>query len=114
MVVWRGRGIFVLVILVGCLYLIPGIWRTQQGQTWAQATSDRQYGLPFIVGMLVAGLILLAWGIYLNRGPKRPMIERQTGRSYMGRPSHSFMYINMEFWGAAALIGAMLMWAKTR
>lgn len=113
MIFWRGRGIFVLIVVWACLYLIPGVWRTRQGQTWAQATNSHQYGLPFIVGLLIAGLILLGWGFYLNRGPKRKMMERETGRTYMGRPSHSFMSINMEFWGAAALIGAIYMWVKT-
>lgn len=114
MIVWRGRGWWTLIVLWACLYFIPGIWRVQQGMTWAQATRPQLYGLPFIVGLLTAGATLVGWGLFLNRRPARKVIEPETGRAYMARPSHSLYYLNMEYWGVAALLGGVLMWVKSK
>jgi peptidoglycan/LPS O-acetylase OafA/YrhL len=114
LIVWRGKGRWVVFVIWCGLYVIPGIWHVQQGMTWAEATMPHLYGFPFIVGMLMAGVVLVGWGIFLNRGPARKMIEPQTGRTYMGRPSHSLYHIKMEYWGTAAVLGAILMWVKMR
>ncbi len=114
MIVWRGKGWWTLIILWACLYLIPGVWHTQQGRTWAQATRLHLHDLSFVVGLLTAGVILTAWGLFLNRRPARQVMEPQTGRTYMARPSHSFYYLNMEYWGAAALLGGIVMFVRAR
>ncbi len=114
MIFWRGKGIWTLFIFVGCTYVIPWVWHMLQGQTSAQAADPRQYGLPFIVSLLTAGAILIAWGLFLNRRPARRVIEPETGRSYMARPSHSLYHLNMEYWGVAALLGGVWMLVKPR
>ena len=114
MVVWRGYGWWTVMILWACLYFVPGFIHLRQGQTWAQATRPTVYGTPFVAGLLLAGVILIALGIYLNRGPLRKMIEPKTGRTYMGRPTHTLYYLNMEYWGVAAFIGGIIMWVKSR
>ena len=114
MIFWRGKGWWTLVVLWGSLYLLPGLLRMRQGMSWAQATRPQLYGPPFIAGLLVAGVILVGWGAFLNRRPARKAIQAETGRTYMAKPGHSLYRLNMEYWGLAALLGGILMWIKSR
>jgi len=59
-------------------------------------------------GLAPAGLFWLALGLQARRRPARTVVELQTGRDRLVRPSHTLFWIPAEYWGAVFLGGAAL------
>lgn len=107
--VYRGWGWVTLFLLVGCMYVLPGAWRLLHGESSMAALKAVQYDIPFAASLVIAGLLLSGLGLYLNRNPDRPVVERTTGRTIRAGAQHTMYHLRMEYWGYAALAGGLVM-----
>lgn len=57
-------------------------------------------------GIVLAGLLVGAWGLYLRRRPGRVLIDKETGEEEVLRPRHSLFWIPVLYWWGADPAGA--------
>ena len=94
MIIWSGFGFLVAVItfllLLSAEYVTEVLFRDD---SYYQA-----HGWPKLLAFFLAGVVIWPLGTYLNRKPRKVMIEKDTGKE-VSMPSHSFFFIRMEYWG---------------
>jgi len=102
-IIWRGFGFLVAVIAFGCSLV---------GNLIANAIAGERYfdhhKWPLGVSLLVAAAICWFLGDYLRKRPGRVVIDKQTGKEFTLRKTHSLFFIPMHWWapilGGCALI----------
>lgn len=97
--IWTGLGFLVPVIAFCCVlaaeYFSEVIY-----------DNDQYYQLhawPKCIGLLLAGFTLANLGQYLHSKPTRTLIDPQTNEVVLLRPSHTFFFIPMRYWGLALI-----------
>lgn len=103
MIIFTGLGFLVLVFTFGCSLSASLITNELTGskEYW------REHKWPLAIALLAAGLICWLLGKHLHKKPLRRMMDLDTGEEIILRPSHTFFYIPMVYWGPIlALIGA--------
>jgi hypothetical protein len=94
MIIWSGLGFLVAVItfllLLSAEYVTELLFRDE---SYYQA-----HGWPKLLAFFLAGVVIWPLGIYLNRKPRKVMIEKETGKE-ISMPGHTFFFITMEYWG---------------
>lgn len=94
MVVYKGLGIFV--VPIGFLSLLS------TELFFERITGDDQYyqqhGWVILVGMLLAAALTHEFHRMLLRQKGRVLIEKETGREIVERPSHSLFLIPVKWW----------------
>jgi hypothetical protein len=95
MIVFTGLGFLVLVITFGCSLAASFITNELTGSRdyW------RAHKWPLAVALLVAGLACWLLGKHLHKKPLRRMIDLDTGEELILRPSHTFFFIPVLYWG---------------
>ncbi|MBX2844353.1 MAG: hypothetical protein KTR26_21485 [Flammeovirgaceae bacterium] len=92
MVVWSGRGILsILVLIVSfviCLKLFP----------------VEQSDYSFVVAFFVAGAFSWFMGKKWNEQEGRTVMDKATGQEMVFKPNHSLFWIKMQYW--AFIFGA--------
>ena len=58
---------------------------------------------PFTLGLAISGLCSVALGLHARFSAPRLIVERQTGREFIGRPVHTLFWIRAEYWGVLFL-----------
>lgn len=109
MVIWRGKGWLTLFILVGCLYGVPAGWRYLHGERNLPSLWVKHYDSVMASSLVIAGVLLIGIGLYLNRNRQRMLFDPATGRNLRAGAQHTLYYLAMEWWGAAALGGGLFM-----
>jgi len=66
---------------------------------------------PVTAALAFSGLFSIALGLHGRLQPVRLVLERDTGRELMRRPSHSAYWIPAEIWGVAFV--ALAAWVQT-
>ena len=107
---YRGKGLFVLWIFAAGALGFPGLWRMFHGETMQHAfqTSGRA-DVSVAAGIILSGFVLIPLGIYLNRNPNRPVLDRETGRTVRAGAQHTMYSLRMEIWGGIILAGGLYM-----
>ena len=94
MIIWSGLGFLVAVItfllLLIAEYVTESLFRDE---SYYQA-----HGWPKLLAFFLAGAVIWPLGVYLNRKPRKIMIEKETRKEVL-KPGHSFFFIRMEYWG---------------
>lgn len=94
MIIWSGYGIIVAVIAFISLMLtqltVDGI--LNHGYYTA-------HGWPKLTAFILAGILTLLLGNYLNAKQGKVVIEKATGRELLLKPNHSLFFINIQYWG---------------
>lgn len=91
-IVWKGMGFFA--VLLPLLFAFGAAGIAEQ----LSPGFNRSHGWLPASGLFASGLVLLPWGLYLNRGiPRLKSIVAFAG-------NHHFWAIRMEYWGAVFMI----------
>lgn len=101
MIIWNGLGILV-VLAVGLMMVAVDAGSGVLGLVLSKAQSNG-------AGIVLAGLLVGAWGLYLRRQPGRALIDKETGAEVVLRPRHSLFWIPVLYWGPILVVlGAVL------
>ena len=94
MVVWRGWGIVVPIIIILCANAVQAAVESLGGpEYW------RTHSFPAATALLVAGALIWAFDLYLFRNPPRVLRDEQTGERLMLVPRHDLFFVRMRWWG---------------
>ena len=109
LLVWKGWGYLVVVITLGILIAV-------------QFAVDRAFGDPHFytlhgwpkgIGMLLSAAAIYFAARHFKAQPARTLIDKATGREFVLRREHSFMFVPMEYWTfILAAIGLVLFFVK--
>ena len=105
LVVWRGFGWTVPVVVFGALIL-------------SQLSVDAVYGDGFYTAntwpkqaaFIVAALFVGFLGFFLNHKKRGVLIDEETGEPVGKAPAHSLFFIPIEYW--AIIVLALLFWPQ--
>jgi cytochrome b561 len=104
LIIWRGWGFLVAVIVLVALIAMELVASALQGEGAYQEETALWAG----IGLLLAGAVIYPLGRRLNGGEGRLMVDKQTGQEVLIKPIHSLFFIRMEYWGLAALAGGVI------
>jgi hypothetical protein len=107
--VWRGKGWIVPIILLGCPVVFELVFEKLNGPSPKRPDGSDLHVWPLLLGMVLGGVFLFVWGMFLNNRPPVRAIERMTGREILVKPSHSMYGLKVEYWGVVSLAGAILL-----
>jgi hypothetical protein len=107
LLVYRGKGFMVPLILGGCPFIVRWIFIAINGPIAKRSNGSDAQILPILLGLVIGGAILFAWGRYLNSRPAVRGIERMTGREVVVKPQHSMYGVKVEYWGIFSLACAI-------
>ena len=105
MIVWRGWGILVPVLVVVPILLLQLIADGAGGR----GTYSASNGWLVPLGLLIAAPLIWLAGKRLNGGPERVLVDQQTGQQVRLRSDHSFFFVRMEYWAVIAAVAAVVM-----
>jgi hypothetical protein len=98
MIVWSGRGIFSVLVLVVSLLLFMQFLPTESAD----------YG--FIGAFFIAGIFSWFLGKKWKASPGRVVIDKATGQEVTMRSRHSLFWIDMQYWGIIfSIIGLIIL-----
>lgn len=101
MIIWNGLGILVVLIAGLMMAAVDG----SAGALGLALTKAQSNG----IGIVLAGLLVGAWGVFLRRRPARVLIDKESGEEVALRPRHSLFWIPVLYWGPILLVlGAAL------
>ena len=105
MIIWTGQGYLTFVILFACSLIANLITNaiTGSGLYW-----DKNPWLVFF-SMAFAGAIVFQIGRYLYSKGTRIVVDRATGAEMEQKPSHTFFFIKMHYFGLAMVIIGLAM-----
>ena len=87
MIVWSGKGILSVLVLIVTLLLLIMILPREQGN------------LAFMIGFFVAAAFSWFMGKKWNEEEGRTVIDKATGQEIEIKPNHSLFWIKMQYWG---------------
>ena len=99
LIVWRGYGWLVPVVVFGAFIL-------------AQISVDALYGEGFYkantwpkhVGTITAAVLLGGLGYFLNYVRRAWLVDEDTGEVIGKAPSHSLFFVPVEYWSVITLV----------
>ena len=107
MIIWRGTGVLIVLIVFGCSFLANLICNSVLGPTYFD-----QHKWPFAVSLVVSAIICLVWGLYLKKRPDRVVIDKQTGKEMLLGPSRpALFFIPVFYWGPILFVVAIVVFA---
>jgi hypothetical protein len=87
MVVWSGKGILSVLVLVVAFVLFSSI-------------IPKEYGdYAFVLGFFSAGAFSWFFGKKWNEGQSRTVVDKASGEEIVLTPNHSLFWIKMQYWG---------------
>ena len=104
-IIWRGYGWLVAVIVFGCSLLANFAFNATYGEGYYE-----HHKWPVAVAMLGAAAVCWFLGDLLRKRSDRIAIDKATGKEFVVNQSqHTLFFIPMHFWGPVlAAIGAVL------
>jgi hypothetical protein len=93
-IIWKGWGFLVAVIGFGCLLLSELAVEAVLGDSdYYQA-----HGWPKFAAFAVAAALVWFVSKRLNARPAKVLLDPETGRQVILKPSHSLFFVRMEYW----------------
>lgn len=92
--IWKGLGILAIFIvgfsMIGVQLVVDNIFGTDywKNNAW-----------PLCLSLIISGVICWFLGKYLNNGPVKTVIDKETGEEIELRKTHSFFFIPLQYWG---------------
>ena len=105
MIIWRGLGFLVFVIMVPLVFLFGWILEMIVDRSLPEDTS-------LIIGLVVAGIIVWFLGKKLNGGSEKVLVDQETGTAYKMGTRHSLFFIPMQFWGPIFIVIGVVLTIK--
>ena len=97
MIVWSGRGILSVLVLIASIIIFVSMLPRDQGN----------YGI--VAGFLFTGAFSWHMGKKWNDPDGRSTIDPETGREVIYEPEHTLYWIPMEYWGVVfGIVGVIL------
>jgi hypothetical protein len=104
MIIWRGAGVLIVLIVFGCSFLANLISNSVLGPTYYD-----QHKWPLAVSLVISAIICLVWGLYLKKRPDRIVIDKQTGQEMVLKPSRpALFFIPVLYWGPILFVIAIV------
>lgn len=104
LVVWRGFGWLVPVIVIAALILSQLSVDVVYGEGFYTANAWPKQA-AFIVAAISVGLL----GFFLNHAKRQLLVDEETGEVLGKAPSHSLFFIPIEYW--AIIVLALAFWS---
>ena len=105
MIIWRGRGFLVAVIIFGSSLVANLIFNAEVGPGYYD-----HHKWPFAVSLIVSAVICWFLGDYLRKRSDRIAIDKQTGKEFVvNQPQHTLFFIPMHYWAPILLVGALIL-----
>jgi hypothetical protein len=104
-IIWRGLGFLVAVIVFGCSLLANLIFNAKVGAGYYD-----QHKWPFAVSLIVSAAICWFLGNYLRKRSDRIVIDKKTGKEFaVNQSRHALFFIPMHWWAPILLAGALIL-----
>jgi hypothetical protein len=87
MVVWSGKGILSVLVLIVSFVLLVNVIPKAQG--------DYAFVLSFFIAAAFSWFMGKKW----NEGEARTVVDKTTGQEFTLKPNHSLFWIKMQYWG---------------
>ena len=87
MVVWTGKGVLAVLVLVGCFAL------------FANVLPSEQENLAFVISLLITGAFSWYMGKKWNQEETKTVIDKASGQEIQLTPHHSLFWIKLQYWG---------------
>lgn len=105
MIIWKGLGIFVPVIVFVGVFLTHWIAST----IWGNSILDTHENTLVAIGMIVAALLCFIVNKLLDKQPSKTYIDKETGEQVIFKKSHSLFFIPFKYWAyILPIIGIIL------
>jgi hypothetical protein len=105
LVVWRGFGWLVPVIVVAALILTQLSVDAVHGEGFYTANA-----WPKTVAFVAAAICVGLLGLFLNYMKRQVLVDDETGEAVGKAPAHSLFFIPVEYW--AIVILAFVFWPQ--
>ena len=105
MIVWRGWGVLVIVIVFACSLAANFLSNAIAGKAYW----DSRFW-PLALAMVLAGGLIWIAGMILSQRPARNLVDEKTGERVTLAGTHDFFFLRMKWWGpivAVLGIGSM-------
>ena len=87
MVVWTGKGVLAVLVLVGCFALL------------ANVLPREQENYAFVISLLIAGVFSWYMGKKWYQEETKTGIDKASGQEIQLTPHHSLFWIKLQYWG---------------
>jgi glycerol uptake facilitator-like aquaporin len=95
MIIWNRWGFLVPVITLGTCIVSEILWEfITKDEKFYQNNPE-----PLAIALLVAGIINISFGNWINRRKARRLVDKETGEEVILKDNHSFFWIPIEYWG---------------
>ena len=106
-IIWRGLGFLVAVIVFGCSLAANLIFNATRGKGYYD-----YHKWPFAVSLIFSAMICWFLGRHLRKRSDRIVIDKQTGKEFaMNQSSHTLFFIPMHWWSPILLLIAAILLA---
>ncbi|QDH78207.1 hypothetical protein FKX85_03785 [Echinicola soli] len=96
MIIWSGRGIFSILVLL----LSVALFMSVLGNAYLQ--------YAFSLSFFVAGVFSWVMGRKWNSDEGKTLVDKKTGQEFSVKPHHSIFWIKMQYWGPVFIILGLL------
>lgn len=101
MIIWTGRGILSVLVLVLIILV------------FSQILPNDYEDFAVILGFLSAGIFSWYFGKKWNNEHSKMLIDKETGKEIELKPNHSLFWIKMQYWGVIFTFFAIILLIKT-
>lgn len=102
MLVWSGKGIYAIIVLVVFLFVCSNIFPTE--------LSD--YG--FVTALVIAGAFSWVYGFKWNKAPSNNLIGEQSDGRVKAKNGHRLFWIPLQYWGIIfPVIGSIILFQNS-
>ncbi len=106
-IIWRGLGFLVAVIIFGCSLAANLIFNATRGEGYYD-----HHKWPFAVSLIVSAAICWFLGDFLRKRSDRIVIDKQTGKEFaVNRSRHALFFVPMHWWSPILLVIAVVLFA---
>src|SRR5215217_3940794 len=100
MLIWRGRGIVIALIVFACLILVELVTEAMFGDN----TYYQNHGWLRLVALwIAAGLVYLLRG-WFGVGQERILIDKETGQEIQVNKESNLLFVPARFWPVILLV----------
>ncbi len=103
--IWRGKGILVLIITVVMFVVLQGVTGVVFGDPRYSVTHSWVEG----AACLLSAIPVYFLGRYLNNREGRMVIDKATGKEFELKRRHDLFFIRMEYWAVPLAVGGLVL-----
>ena len=108
MIIWSGKGILTLLILIFGIGISQSVYETISGLKPDQQDGDLMWACSFLIG-LIGNLFLSR---YLDKKPKRIVIDKETGQELELDQNGTLFFISIQKWTVIYAIMSLTLWIR--